>query len=97
MPIAGRREAQQFLQQAMNGGGVKQIEAAHDIADALRMIVDNDRQMIAGGRIPALENRVTPDGGISRFQRFERALALRRSRRDRSSSRSAWLFETSTG
>jgi hypothetical protein len=45
--IAGRREAEQVLQQPVDRGRCEKVAPAHDIAHALPRIVNNDRQMVA--------------------------------------------------
>ena len=67
--IARRRQAEQRLQQAMDGGRGEQIAAAHDVGDALKRVVDRHRQMIARGEIPAAQDDVAPGGRVGRARR----------------------------
>ena len=62
------RQAQQFLEQAMNAGGPEQIAATHHVGHALKGIVDDHGQMIAGGRILARHDHIAPGLGLRRDQ-----------------------------
>ena len=54
------RQAKKLLQQAVDGGGVEQILATDDIAHPLQRVVDDDRKVVAGRRVLARENDITP-------------------------------------
>ena len=58
MVVARRRQAEQRLEQAVDVRRLEQVGAAHDVGDALRGIVDGDREMIGGRRILAREHDV---------------------------------------
>jgi len=51
--ISRRGQVEQVLQQPMHSGGGKQIRATHNMGDALKSIIDDNRQVIAGGGVPA--------------------------------------------
>jgi len=44
----------------MHAGGMKQVESADDVGDALPGIVYHDGEMITGRRVLAGEDHVTP-------------------------------------
>ena len=58
MPIFGRGQAEQCLEQTVDMGGGEQVHPAHDMGDALGGIVDGDGEMIAGGCVLAGEDHV---------------------------------------
>jgi hypothetical protein len=61
--VAGRRQAEQRLEQAVDVGGGEQVAAAHHVGDALRGIVDGDREMVAHRRVLAGEDDVAERSG----------------------------------
>jgi len=68
-------QAQNVLQQALHAGGGKQVLAAHDVADALQRVVDDDGEMVAGRDLAARHDHIAPvpwlgfyrSGGRKRF------------------------------
>ncbi len=58
--IARRGQAEQFLQQAVDGGGSKKIPAAHDMGDPLPGIVQHHREVIARRAILAHQHDIAP-------------------------------------
>ena len=59
MEIAGRRQAEQMLQQALNAGRMEKVHAAHDMADALQGVVDHHGKVIAGGNLASRHDHET--------------------------------------
>ena len=74
--IARRRDAEQRLQQAMRARRREQVAAAHDVADALQRVVDDDRQMVARRHVLALQHEVAPRRRLGANDRLARALAI---------------------
>ena len=88
----GDREAEEGLEQAVQGRGVAEVGAADDVGDALVGVVDDDGEVVGGADVAAGEDGVAagsaPDEGRgrrgrSRSRSAERlaAKALARSRR----------------
>ncbi len=58
MGILRRSVAQQILQQCVDMGRRQQVDAARHQGDALQVIVDRDREMVAGRRVLAGDHEV---------------------------------------
>ncbi len=58
-------QAQQSLQQAVDGGCRTQVFAAHHVGHALGGVIDDDREMIAGANLLACNDDIAPDTGLS--------------------------------
>ena len=67
MMIERLGQVEQDLQKSMEIRRRKKIAPAGDISDALAHIVDHDGEMIAGRRVLADEQGVTPLSGIGRL------------------------------
>jgi hypothetical protein len=64
--IARLRKAEKFLQKPVNGGRVEKVAATHHVGDALYGIVGYHREVIAGRRLAARQDYVTPEGRVGR-------------------------------
>ena len=60
MPIDRLRNPKQFLQQPVHAGRPEQVATSHHLGDALQGVVDHHGQMIAGRRLLARQDDVTP-------------------------------------
>src|SRR5690606_22608019 len=56
--VGGLRQAEQALQQDLPWRRVEQVGAAHDLADALRRIVDDDRELVRTRAVRAPDHEV---------------------------------------
>ena len=81
--IDRRRQIEQGLQQTMDVGRGEQVAAADDVGHALRGIVDDDGEMVAGRRVLAGEDDVAEDGGLGLHAGFALAPAQASRARDR--------------
>ena len=75
MQIIGLRQAEQFLQQHVNGRGALQVAPACHLADILRRIIGHHDQMIAGRHIFARQHHIAVRRRIRRYD-FCRAGAI---------------------
>src|SRR5262249_54282676 len=66
MVVGGRRQPQNLLQQAMNGRRLVKIEAADDVRDALKRVVQHAGKVVACRRLLAAEDHVAPALGRGR-------------------------------
>ncbi len=64
MMVSRLGQSEQHLEEAMNGGRVKQVAPTHDVGHTLRRVVDDDRQVVAGGHLFARQDDIAPHRGI---------------------------------
>ena len=63
--VGGLGPSEERLEEAVDGGGGKEVRAAGDEGDALGGVVVGDGEMVARGRFFAAEDDVPEGGGIA--------------------------------
>ncbi len=61
--VAGRREAEALAEPELARRRVEQVGAAHDLADPLRRVVDDDGEVVRVGAVVAAHDEVVDDAG----------------------------------
>jgi hypothetical protein len=67
VPVVGRREVEECLEQAVDVGRLEEVAAAGHEVDTLEGVVHDDAEMVAGGGLFARQDDVAEDLGPCRL------------------------------